>query len=642
MSSEIELLAAAVTVIRHSNALILAATHGDMTDADLSRLAEEVADHEAGLSAALNVLTDTDYDERVDRINALADRLIANAALITEGRPSLLKVIIDSDADIRRLRIANTTRMSPASITTKDNQFSSLANRTDRDSQRSHEEDVLLFEQAATLSSDLALNQTLLAVVSRLNDPTHLARIQEIFDSAANRIERAVEYLDAYGGSELVPGFLPLAEQQLAAGKGPDNYFDLLQRRLDLVVAERDLIDENTEIRNELLFEIESLTAEIEGKPVPEMTISAVDETDESGITDETVLFGQSAAFSGPTQALGEDMRRGIEAAFQEVNESGGVHGRSVQLTTLDDTYESDFAFANTLRLIEDEKVFALIGAVGTPTSRAASPLAHAAGVPFIAPFTGAELLRDSEMANTLNVRASYYQETETMIERLTEDLDITRVAVLYQNDSYRLNGLEGVRRALERRGLEPVASWYYQRNTTAVKSAVFRIAAADPEAVIIIGSYAPAAESVKLLQDSLESDPVFMTVSFVGSEALADELGDTGTSFYVTQVVPLPDDTSLPVVAALQAFDPDAEPGFVSLEGYLAGRLAIAGLELCGPDLSRECFLEAVYDSQTIDIDGLQLEFTTGDNQGSDDVVLTVIGPDGNYHRVDSLNQTP
>ena len=106
------------------------------------------------------------------------------------------------------------------------------------------------------------------------------------------------------------------------------------------------------------------------------------------GVSDDRVLFGQSAAFSGPAQELGKNMRLGIEAAFHEVNQAGGVHGRMLELTSLDDAYEPEAAVANTQRLI-GEGVFALIGAVGTPTSRSATPIAAEAGVPYIAPFTG-------------------------------------------------------------------------------------------------------------------------------------------------------------------------------------------------------------------------------------------------------------
>ena len=177
------------------------------------------------------------------------------------------------------------------------------------------------------------------------------------------------------------------------------------------------------------------------------------------GVSDAQVLFGQSAAFTGPARELGKQMRLGIEAAFHEANQAGGVHGRQLKIEALDDAYEDDYeddyAYANTERLFEVNRVFSLIGAVGTPTSRAASPLAQAAGVPFLAPFTGAEFPRDPSLDNVLNLRASYYQETEEMVARLTEDLGVTRVAVLYQNDSYGRNGLEGTRLALERRGTE-------------------------------------------------------------------------------------------------------------------------------------------------------------------------------------------
>ena len=361
------------------------------------------------------------------------------------------------------------------------------------------------------------------------------------------------------------------------------------------------------------------------------------------GVFDDEIIFGQSAAFTGSARFLGTGMRLGIEAAFHEVNRVGGVHGRRLTLETLDDAYEPNHALANTKLLIENRKVFALIGAVGTPTSRVTAPLAHEVGVPFIAPFTGAEFLRDPELDNVFNLRASYYQETEEMVARLTEDLGVTRVGVLYQNDSYGQNGLEGTTLALERRGLTPVASGHYERNTRAVKSAVDQIMEADPEAIIMVSSYSPAARTVELARR--EADPVLMAVSFVGSRALANALGAEGEGVYVTQVVPDPHDGGNPVVAryhaALGNYDARAEPGFVSLEGYLAGRLAIAGLDACGRELSRECFVKALQIAESIDIDGLPLKFGPGDNQGSDAVFLTVIGPDGKDRQVERLEGT-
>lgn len=361
-----------------------------------------------------------------------------------------------------------------------------------------------------------------------------------------------------------------------------------------------------------------------------------------SGVSDDRVLFGQSAAFSGPAQELGTNMRLGIEAAFNEINEAGGVHGRILELVTLDDAYEPEAAVTNTLRLIEEENVFALIGEVGTPTSRSATPVAADVGVPFIAPFTGAEFLRDHEWANIVNLRASYYQETEEMVSRLTEDLGITRIGVLYQDDSYGRAGYRGVRIALDRRDMEPVSIGLYPRNTTAVKTALLDLNRGDPEAVIMIGAYEPVAAMVELARHT-GVDPIFLTVSFVGSNALANELGADGAGVYVTQVVPFPTDDSIPIVSsylqALSSFDRFADPGFVSFEGYLAGRLAIEGLKRCGMDVDRGCFLDILDNSEEIDIDGFKLRFGD-DNQGSDEVFITVIGDDGEYYPVSALSR--
>ena len=362
-------------------------------------------------------------------------------------------------------------------------------------------------------------------------------------------------------------------------------------------------------------------------------------------VPDDKVVFGQSAAFSGPAQELGTNMRLGIEAAFKEVNLEGGVHGRMLELRHLDDAYEPEAAISNTNSLIEDG-VFALIGAVGTPTSRSATPVAAAAGVPYVAPFTGAEFLRHPQMGNVLNLRASYYQETEEMVARLTEDLGVERIAVMYQDDSFGRAGYDGVLLALNRRQLSPAAVGVYTRNTQAVKTGLLDLMEGNPEAVIVIGAYQPVAALVSWSRHT-GLDPIFMTVSFVGSNALADELGPSGEGVYVTQVVPFPTDTDIPVVAAylnaLSAHTPDATPGFVSLEGYLAGRLAIAALEGCGRDVDRECFLESLRQTDAVEIDGFELRYGEGDNQGSDAVFLTVIGKEGLYHPVESLRrETP
>jgi ABC-type branched-subunit amino acid transport system substrate-binding protein len=347
------------------------------------------------------------------------------------------------------------------------------------------------------------------------------------------------------------------------------------------------------------------------------------------GVTADRILFGQSAALGGPAADLGTEMRRGILAAFAEVNRAGGVGGRRLELRAYDDRYEPEQAIANTLKLINDDGVFALIGAVGTSTSAASEPIARAAGVPFIAPFTGAQFLRDPALSDVVNVRASYFQETETIVDRLIGDLGISRIGVLYQDDTYGRTGLTGVRRALERRGIELVAAGTYMRNSTAVKTALLGLRQRNPEAIIIIGAYQPSAVFTQWAR-KLGIKALISNVSFVGSDALAAALGPAGDGVYITQVVPFPGGDTIPLLAeyrkALVANDVRARPSFGSLEGYIAGRLTANVLARAGDVLTRESFLSALTDTGTFDIGGFTLRYGPGDNQGSDQVFLTVI----------------
>lgn len=364
----------------------------------------------------------------------------------------------------------------------------------------------------------------------------------------------------------------------------------------------------------------------------------------EDGVSANEIVFGQSAALEGPAAALGSGMREGILAAFEEANRAGGVNGRTLTLKSLDDGYEPDRAIENTRALIEGDRVFALIGPVGTPTSKATQPMATDAAVPFIGPFTGAGFLRDPALSNVINVRNTYDAETETWIKHLTEDLKHERIAILYQDDGFGRVGLAGVNKALEKRGMTLVAEGTYQRNTTAVKSALLEIRKADPQAVVIVGAYKPAAEFIKLAR-KVKMDATFVNISFVGSKALAGELGADGAGVVVTQVVPFPWDSSIPLVAeyqaALKASNPDAEPGFVSLEGYITGRIAIEALRKIDGDVTRQAMLDAIYNTGSFELGGVTLNYGPGDNQGMDEVFLSIIQPDGSFKSVERLGGT-
>jgi branched-chain amino acid transport system substrate-binding protein len=363
----------------------------------------------------------------------------------------------------------------------------------------------------------------------------------------------------------------------------------------------------------------------------------------EDGVFKERILFGQVAALNGPAQALGQGMREGILAAFEEANRAGGVNGRKLELKSIDDGYEPEKTIVATNNAIKEDKVFALVGAVGTPTSKAGQPIATAAKVPFIGPFTGAEFLRNPFNRYIVNIRSSYFQETESWIEHLTNDLGITRIAILYQDDAFGLAGLAGVKKAMAKRDMSLVAEGTFKRNTTAVKSAMLEIMKGQPQAVVTVGPYKPIAEFIKLARQ-LRFDPMFVAISFVGSDSLAQELGNQGSGVVVSQVVPFPGDRSLPVVAsyqgALAVISPGAKPGFVSLEGYLVGRLAVEALKRISGAPTREAFLDAVA-SDPFDLGGVKLSFSATQNQGSNQVYFTVLQADGSFRPVTKLVKT-
>ncbi len=361
----------------------------------------------------------------------------------------------------------------------------------------------------------------------------------------------------------------------------------------------------------------------------------------ENGIGTDSIVFGQAAVLQGPASALGLGMKAGLEAAFEEANSKGGVHGRKLRLLSADDGYEPSKSIAVTQRLIEDDKVFALIGSVGTPTAVATQPIAAAAKTPFIGAFTGAGFLRDPKRDNVVNIRASYDAETEAWVRHLTEDLRISKIAIFYQDDAYGRAGLSGFKKAMDKRKMEIVAEGTYERNTTAIKTALLAVRRAAPEAVVMVGAYKPSAEFIKLAR-KIEFNPVFVNISFVGATALAQELGPEGQGVIVSQVVPFPWDTSLKVIAdyqaAIKAKDPKAEPEFVSLEGYLVGRLTIAALEKVGPNPTRAGLLQTIRDTGKFDIGGLEMTFGPQDNEGLDKVFMTVIQPDGSFKAVEKL----
>lgn len=349
----------------------------------------------------------------------------------------------------------------------------------------------------------------------------------------------------------------------------------------------------------------------------------------ETGVTDQKILLGQSAAFSGPAAQLGIQVNAGAKAYFDSINEQGGVYGRHIEIIKADDKYEADLAAANTKRLIEKDDVFALFGYVGTPTSNAALPIFTQAGVPFFAPVTGAQSLREPLNRHIFHIRASYFDETEHLVEKLV-NTGIKKIAVFYQNDAYGRAGLEGVERALKKMNVELVESATVERNSTEVNKAVGKILPKRPDAVIQISAYASCAAYIKEMRKAGYNGQ-FYNVSFVGSQALADTLGNDGVGVVISQVVPFPWRSSIPVVneyARQMAKAGIKELNFSSLEGFIAAKVFVEGLKRAGKDLTREKLVKAL---ETINIKnynggGFDVNFTANNHQGSKFVEMTMI----------------
>ena len=348
------------------------------------------------------------------------------------------------------------------------------------------------------------------------------------------------------------------------------------------------------------------------------------------------IVLGQSAAFSGPASALGELFKKGAKLMFDAANARGGVNGRVIELLSLDDGYEPDRCAANTAKFIKDG-VFALFGYIGTPTSLAALPLATAAKLPFFGPFTGAEALRSPFNRYAFHVRASYFDETGEIVKQLSS-VGIRRIGVFYQNDSYGKAGLEGVTRAMKPLGLEPAGMGTVERNTVEVNEAVKTILAQKPDAIVQISAYKSCAAFIKAARKAGFTGG-FYNVSFVGTQALAGELGADARGVIVSQVMPYPFAANTVVAGEYLAVgkasgEAKFEPNYSSFEGYVAAKTLLEGLRRAGGKPTQETLIAGLESLREYNLGGFYVDFNPQKHTGSRFVDLTILTQDGRVRR--------
>ncbi len=368
-----------------------------------------------------------------------------------------------------------------------------------------------------------------------------------------------------------------------------------------------------------------------------------------AGVTSTEVVLGMSAPFNGPSRELGRGMQVGLETYFDDVNQRGGVAGRKIRLVALDDGYEPDRALANMKELIDQQHVFAVIGSVGTPTAEKALPYALEKQVPFFGAFTGAKLLRkDPPDRFVFNYRASYEEETAAIVKYFVEIKKIKpeQIAVFAQQDGFGDSGYAGVVKMLRKVGGDPdkLLRVGYARNTADVAAAVAKIGAAhDLRAIVMVATYRPAARFIQLVKDAGQN-LLFANVSFVGSNALADELTQLGPKYsdgiIVTQVVPNPDSQASAVLKyreLLGKFQPNEKPGFVSLEGYIDALIFAHALELAGGNLTTDSLIAALESIHNLDLGiGAPINLGPSEHQGAHKVWGTVLDSKGQYQILD------
>jgi serine/threonine protein kinase/ABC-type branched-subunit amino acid transport system substrate-binding protein len=364
------------------------------------------------------------------------------------------------------------------------------------------------------------------------------------------------------------------------------------------------------------------------------------------GVSQNEILWGMSAPFSGPSKELGLAMKTGIESCFKATNEAGGVHGRKLALLPLDDGYEPERAQANMREFTSKRLVFGVIGNVGTPTAQAALPVALEHHLPFFGAFTGAPLLRrDPPDRYVFNYRASYTDETAVLVRYLVnqQKIDPKEIAVFAQQDGYGDAGFAGVVKTFRQMDRDPekILRVGYARNTVDVDEAVARIIANPTyiKGIIMVGTYKPTARFIQRLRDKGRA-PVFASVSFVGSEALAEELKAMGPHYaegvIVSQVVPHPESQSSLVIKyrqALAKYFPEQQPSFGSLEGFIAASLLVEGLRRNTGAPTHDALVDSLESIQNLDLGtGAQLSYGPSRHQASSKVWGTILDRSAKY----------
>lgn len=348
------------------------------------------------------------------------------------------------------------------------------------------------------------------------------------------------------------------------------------------------------------------------------------------------VRIAQSTALSGPLGELGQAMHQGAKACFAAINAKGGINGRSIELAAVDDGYDVKRALANVKGFIEDSNNFALFNCMGTPMIEAMLPQVIESGIPFFAPFSGALSVRPKNARNVFNIRASYADEAEQLVQHLAT-VGIKRIAIVYQNNSFGKEVFDATQRSMTKHKLDATAIVTVENNSSDAGAAAAKIATSNPEAVLVGLAGKPTIDFVKAMRTHRKGLPLY-ALSIMGAAATLKAMGDDATGIAISQVVPLPNNTVVPMVREFQqawkAAGATLAPSHLALEGYVNARAFAEALRRAGNNPTRSSFIDNTWNIKRYDLGGFELSFTDSATNASRFVELTMVSRDGRFIR--------
>lgn len=348
------------------------------------------------------------------------------------------------------------------------------------------------------------------------------------------------------------------------------------------------------------------------------------------------VRIAQSIALSGPLGELGQAMHQGAKACFAGINAKGGVNGRPIELTVADDGYDVKRALGNVKGFIDDKSNFALFNCMGTPMIEAMLPQVMESGMPFFAPFSGALSARPANARNVFNIRASYADEAEQLVQHLAT-IGIRRIAIAYQNNSFGKEVFDATQRSMAKHKLEATAIVTVENNASDAGAAAVKIAASSPEAVLVGLAGKPTIEFVKAIRAQRKGLSLY-ALSIMGAAATLKAMGEDATGIAVSQVVPLPGNTVVPMVREFQqawkAAGVALEPSHLALEGYINARVFAEALRRAGKNPTRATFIDSTWNLKRYDLGGFEVSFSDSARNASRFVELTMVSRDGRFIR--------